>query len=66
MGAWRLIKPFEEIRARHDAGNNVPAVKEAMELAGVLPCSAVRPPLAPLSADDRRDLETAVGLISTA
>jgi 4-hydroxy-tetrahydrodipicolinate synthase len=65
MAAWRLIKPFEEIRARHDAGNNVPAVKEAMELAGVLPCSAVRPPLAPLSADDRRDLETAVGLIST-
>ena len=66
MRAWRAIKPFEEIRARHDAGNNVPAVKEAMELRGLLACSAVRPPLAPLSADDRRDLAGALDVLTAA
>jgi 4-hydroxy-tetrahydrodipicolinate synthase len=66
MRAWRAIKPFEEIRARHDAGNNVPAVKEAMELRGLLSCSATRPPLAPLSADDRRDLADALALLTAA
>lgn len=64
MRTWRAIKPFEEIRARHDAGNNVPAVKEAMELRGLLACSAVRPPLAPLSPDDRRDLADALTLLT--
>jgi 4-hydroxy-tetrahydrodipicolinate synthase len=64
MRAWHAIKPFEEIRARHDAGNNVPAVKEAMELRGLLACSAVRPPLAPLSAADRRDLADALTLLT--
>jgi 4-hydroxy-tetrahydrodipicolinate synthase len=64
MRAWHAIKPFEEIRARHDAGNNVPAVKEAMELRGLLACSAVRPPLAPLSAGDRRDLADALALLT--
>lgn len=62
--AWHAIKPFEEIRARHDAGNNVPAVKEAMELRGLLACSTVRPPLTPLSAADRRDLAEALTLLT--
>jgi 4-hydroxy-tetrahydrodipicolinate synthase len=66
MRAWQSIKPFEELRARHDAGNNVPAVKEAMEMSGVRSCSAVRPPLAPLSAGDRRDLQAAMGVLSAA
>jgi 4-hydroxy-tetrahydrodipicolinate synthase len=56
MRIWRAIRPFEELRARHDAGNNVPAVKEAMEIAGVIPCATVRPPLAPLSPADRAEL----------
>ena len=56
MEAWRAIRPFEQLRARHDAGNNVPVVKEAMELEGLLPCALVRPPLAPLSAEDRAEL----------
>jgi 4-hydroxy-tetrahydrodipicolinate synthase len=60
MRIWRVIRPFEELRARHDSGNNVPAVKEAMELAGVIPSSAVRPPLAPLSPADRAELADAL------
>lgn len=56
MRIWRAIRPFEELRARHDAGNNVPAVKEAMEIAGVIPCATVRPPLASLSPADRAEL----------
>jgi 4-hydroxy-tetrahydrodipicolinate synthase len=56
MRIWRAIRPFEELRARHDAGNNVPAVKEAMEIAGVIPHATVRPPLAPLSPVDRAEL----------
>jgi 4-hydroxy-tetrahydrodipicolinate synthase len=56
MRIWRAIRPFEELRARHDAGNNVPAVKEAMEIAGVIPHATVRPPLAPLAPADRAEL----------
>jgi 4-hydroxy-tetrahydrodipicolinate synthase len=56
MRIWRAIRPYEELRARHDAGNNVPAVKEAMEIAGVIPHATVRPPLAPLSPVDRAEL----------
>jgi 4-hydroxy-tetrahydrodipicolinate synthase len=60
MALWRRITPFEALRARHDAGNNVPGVKEAMAIAGLIPCAAVRPPLAPLSPDDRAELERIV------
>jgi 4-hydroxy-tetrahydrodipicolinate synthase len=56
MRIWRAIRPFEELRARHDAGNNVPAVKEAMEIARLIPCATVRPPLARLSPADRAEL----------
>jgi 4-hydroxy-tetrahydrodipicolinate synthase len=56
MRIWRAIRPFEELRARHDAGNNVPAVKEAMEIAGLISHATVRPPLAPLSPADRAEL----------
>lgn len=57
MAAWREALPFEELRARHDAGNNVPAVKEALAIAGIIPTGAVRPPLAPLDPADRAELE---------
>jgi 4-hydroxy-tetrahydrodipicolinate synthase len=66
MELWRSIKPFEELRARHDAGNNVPAVKEAAVLAGLIPSATVRPPLAPLSAVDRADLERVVAALLAA
>jgi 4-hydroxy-tetrahydrodipicolinate synthase len=60
MDLWRACLPFEELRARHDAGNNVPGVKEAMEIAGLIPSATVRPPLAPLSPADRAELEQIV------
>lgn len=60
MRRWREALPFEQLRARHDAGNNVPAVKEAMAIAGLLPSATVRAPLAPLSAGDRAELEAIV------
>jgi hypothetical protein len=30
MDLWRTVKPFEELRARHDNANNVSVVKEAL------------------------------------
>src|SRR5207237_1441465 len=35
MELWRVIEPFERLRARHDNGNNVPVVKEALERLGL-------------------------------
>jgi len=64
MDLWRRCMPFEELRARHDAGNNVPGVKEAMEISGLIPSATVRPPLAPLSAADRADLERIVAALA--
>jgi 4-hydroxy-tetrahydrodipicolinate synthase len=59
MELWRVVEPFERLRAGHDNGNNVPVVKEAMELFG-LAGATVRPPLAPLGAEDRAELERIV------
>lgn len=56
MELWRVLEPFERLRARHDNGNNVPVVKEAMELLGLIESGSVRPPLARLSDDDRSEL----------
>lgn len=56
MEVWRAAEPFERLRARHGNGNNVPVVKEAMELLGVI-AGSVRPPLSPLGRDDRAELE---------
>lgn len=57
-----LVSPFEELRARQASANNVPAVKEAMELFG-RPVGPVRAPLSELSIGDRRELEVVVGHI---
>ena len=44
MAIWRRVKPFEDLRARRSAANNVPVVKEALAQLGV--CGrAVRPPI---------------------
>jgi 4-hydroxy-tetrahydrodipicolinate synthase len=55
MELWRVLEPFERLRARHRNGNNVPVVKEALELLGIINGS-VRPPLAPLGQEDRSEL----------
>ena len=44
MAVWRRVKPFEDLRARRSAANNVPVVKEAMHQLGT--CGrTVRPPI---------------------
>jgi 4-hydroxy-tetrahydrodipicolinate synthase len=55
MRVWRSVRPFEELRARHDNGNNVPVVKEA--LAQLALCDRrVRPPLEVLDAAERQEV----------
>ena len=54
---WLDIKPFEDLRAKYDNGNNVTVVKEAMNLAG-FECGQVRPPISPLQAHDLEVLKT--------
>jgi 4-hydroxy-tetrahydrodipicolinate synthase len=64
MELWRVVEPFERLRARHDNGNNVPVVKEALELLG-LAAGTVRPPLAPLGVEDRAELERIVPALAS-
>jgi 4-hydroxy-tetrahydrodipicolinate synthase len=59
MRIWSALEPFERLRARHESGNNVPVVKEALAILG-LSDGSVRPPLAPLSEEDRSELERLV------
>jgi 4-hydroxy-tetrahydrodipicolinate synthase len=55
MRLWHLIRPFEELRARHRDANNVAVIKEALHQAGV--CGReVRPPATPLSLDERAEV----------
>lgn len=60
MGIWRLIAPFERLRARDSHGLNVSAVKEGMALVGLLEHSTVRPPISALTAEERAELELAL------
>lgn len=53
---WRLLLPFERLRARHGDANNVAAVKAALDLVG-LAGGPPRPPLSPLPDEDRAELE---------
>ncbi|MBG6137646.1 dihydrodipicolinate synthase family protein [Longispora fulva] len=55
MRVWRLVRPLEELRARHGAEHNVSVVKEALAQVGV--CGAgVRPPIIGLEAADRAEV----------
>lgn len=55
LQVWHDIEPFEQLRARHDDGNSVSAVKEAMaQLA--LSGRYVRAPVAPLSASEQGEV----------
>ncbi|MEX1020743.1 MAG: dihydrodipicolinate synthase family protein [Litorilinea sp.] len=55
MELWHTVRPFEEIRARHNNGNNVSAVKEAMAQLGL--CGAtVRPPISELPDSEKAEV----------
>jgi 4-hydroxy-tetrahydrodipicolinate synthase len=55
MSVWRRVKPFEDLRARRSAANNVPVVKEAMAQLGT--CSrTVRPPISEVPDAERREV----------
>ena len=56
MTIWAQIKPFEDLRARHNNANNVSGVKEAMAQIGL--CNAtVRPPISELTVDERDEVK---------
>ena len=55
MGVWRRVKPFEDLRARRSAANNVPVVKEAMEQLGI--CGrTVRPPISEVPDAEKQEV----------
>lgn len=55
MEIWHTVRPFEEIRARRNNGNNVSAVKEAMAQLGL--CNAtVRPPISQLPESEKGEV----------
>ncbi|HEV2126194.1 MAG TPA: dihydrodipicolinate synthase family protein [Chloroflexota bacterium] len=55
MAVWRQVKPFEDLRARRSAANNVPVVKEAMAQLGM--CGrTVRPPISTVPASEREEV----------
>jgi 4-hydroxy-tetrahydrodipicolinate synthase len=55
MSLWNSVRPFEELRARHNNGNNVSVVKEAMAQLGL--CQAtVRPPISELPESEKREV----------
>lgn len=55
MALWNMVRPFEELRARHHNGNNVSVVKEAMAQMGL--CNAtVRPPISELTHHEKDEV----------
>ena len=52
MRIWGEVRPFEQLREKYANGNNVSVVKEAMAQLG-RSNGAVRPPIAPLSAEEK-------------
>jgi 4-hydroxy-tetrahydrodipicolinate synthase len=62
MEIWHTVRPFEEMRARRNNGNNVSAVKEAMAQLGLC-ARTVRPPISELPASEQQEVtEILVGL----
>jgi 4-hydroxy-tetrahydrodipicolinate synthase len=58
MDVWRLIAPFERLRARDANSLNVSVVKGAMALVGLIEHGTVRPPISVLQPTERAELET--------
>jgi 4-hydroxy-tetrahydrodipicolinate synthase len=56
MERWKLIKPFEDLRSRRSAANNVPVVKEALAQLGLIGSPMVRPPLSELPESERSEV----------
>jgi 4-hydroxy-tetrahydrodipicolinate synthase len=55
MAVWCRVKPFEDLRARRSAANNVPVVKEALAQLGV--CGrTVRPPIEEVPEAEREEV----------
>ena len=55
MAVWRRVKPFEDLRARRSAANNVPVVKEAMHQLGT--CGrTVRPPISEVPDTEKQEV----------
>lgn len=65
ISLWRAIEPFERLRAAHASANNVPVVKEALAMLGLIE-PTVRPPLAPLDELDRAQLASILERLETA
>lgn len=62
MRLRNVASQFESLRARHGNANNVPAVKQAMEMCG-LAAGPVRPPLSEVPSGELSDLGDAVRII---
>lgn len=68
MSLWNTVRPFEELRARHNNGNNVSVVKEAIAQLGLCPAS-VRPPISELTEGEKAEVSqilVQLGLAETA
>jgi 4-hydroxy-tetrahydrodipicolinate synthase len=55
LETWRLVRPFEALRARNGGAANVPAVKEALAMRSVIG-RTVRPPISELGPEDRAEV----------
>ena len=55
LEAWRLVRPFETLRARNGGAANVPAIKEALALRSVIG-RTVRPPISGLGPEERAEV----------
>jgi Dihydrodipicolinate synthase/N-acetylneuraminate lyase len=53
---WRRLLPLEDLRSRHADANNISVLKSAAHMCGLSATEAIRPPLQPLDAEDRREL----------
>ncbi len=57
VALWRRLRPFEDLRARRSSALNVSVVKEALAQLGL--CRPdVRPPISPLSEEERAEVRT--------
>ena len=55
LETWRLVRPFEALRARNGGAANVPAVKEALAVRSVIG-RTVRPPISELGPEERAEV----------
>jgi 4-hydroxy-tetrahydrodipicolinate synthase len=55
LETWRLVRPFEALRARNGGAANVPAVKEALAMRSVIG-RTVRPPISELGPEERAEV----------